>query len=76
MSPEPSLCDLDASHNWLKRRDQPDAATIVEFEAAAIIARVMSKFAAAYTEEVPSDWYDFLSWGVVKGHWPTVPSMK
>ena len=70
-----SLCDLDASHNWLKRRDQPDAATIVEFEAAAIIARVMSKFAAAYTE-VPSEWYEFLSWGVVKGHWPTIPSMK
>jgi len=42
---------------------------------AAIIARVMSKFAAAYTEG-PSEWYDFLSWGVVKGHWPTLPSMK
>ena len=67
--------DLDETINWLKCRTRPDAATIFEFEAAVIIARVMSKFAAAYTE-VPSEWYDFLSWGVVKGHWPTIPSMK
>jgi hypothetical protein len=67
--------DIDKTIKWLKRRARPDAATIFEFEAAVIIARVMSKFAAAYTE-VPSEWYDFLSWGVVKGHWPTLPSMK
>ena len=67
--------DLDKTINWLKHRTGPDAATIFEFEAAVIIARVMSKFAAAYTE-VPSEWYEFLSWGVVKGHWPTIPSMK
>ena len=67
--------DIDKTINWLKRRARPDAATIFEFEAAVIIARVMSKFAAAYTE-APSEWYDFLSWGVVKGHWPTLPSMK
>jgi tRNA threonylcarbamoyladenosine modification (KEOPS) complex Cgi121 subunit len=67
--------DLDETINWLKCRTRPDAATIFEFEAAVVVARVMSKFAAAYTE-VPSEWYDFLSWGVVKGHWPTIPSMK
>ena len=67
--------DIDKTTNWLKRSAPPDTATIFEFEAAVVIARVMSKFAAAYTE-VPSEWYDFLSWGVVKGHWPTVPSMK
>ena len=67
--------DIDKTINWLKRGAQPGAATIFEFEAAVIIARVMSKFFAAYAE-VPSDWYDFLSWGVTKGHWPTVPSMK
>jgi hypothetical protein len=42
---------------------------------AVVIARVMSKFAAAYTD-APAEWYDFLSWGVAKGHWPTLPSMK
>jgi hypothetical protein len=67
--------DLDKTIDWLKRSAPPDAATIFEFEAAVVIARVLGKFAAAYTE-VPSEWYDFLSWGVVKGHWPTLPSMK
>jgi tRNA threonylcarbamoyladenosine modification (KEOPS) complex Cgi121 subunit len=67
--------DFDKTIGWLKHRTQPDAATIFEFEAAVVVARVMSKFAAAYTE-VPSEWYEFLSWGVVKGHWPTIPSMK
>jgi tRNA threonylcarbamoyladenosine modification (KEOPS) complex Cgi121 subunit len=67
--------DLDKTIGWLKHRTQPDAATIFEFEAAVVVARVMSKFAVAYTE-VPSEWYEFLSWGVVKGHWPTIPSMK
>jgi len=67
--------DFDKTIGWLKHRTQPNAATIFEFEAAVVVARVMSKFAAAYTE-VPSEWYEFLSWGVVKGHWPTVPSMK
>jgi len=67
--------DFDKTIGWLKHRTQPNAATIFEFEAAVVVARVMSKFAAAYTE-VPSEWYDFLSWGVVKGHWPTIPSMK
>jgi tRNA threonylcarbamoyladenosine modification (KEOPS) complex Cgi121 subunit len=67
--------DFDKTIGWLKHRTQPNAATIFEFEAAVVVARVMSKFAAAYTE-VPSEWYEFLSWGVVKGHWPTIPSMK
>ena len=67
--------DFDKTIGWLKHRTQPDAATIFEFEAAVVVARVMSKFAAAYTD-VPSEWYEFLSWGVVKGHWPTIPSMK
>jgi hypothetical protein len=67
--------DIDKTTNWLKRSAPPDTATIFEFEAAVVIARVMSKFAATYTE-APSEWYDFLSWGVAKGHWPTVPSMK
>ena len=67
--------DIDETINWLKCSAPLDAATIFEFEAAVVIARVMSKFATAYTE-VPSEWYDFLSWGVVKGHWPTLPSMK
>ena len=67
--------DFDQTIGWLKHRTQPDAATIFEFEAAVVVARVMSKFAAAYTE-VRSEWYEFLSWGVVKGHWPTIPSMK
>ena len=66
--------DLDKTINWLKHRTEPDVTTF-EFEAAVVVARVMSKFAAAYTE-VPSEWYECLSWGVVKGHWPTVPSMK
>jgi hypothetical protein len=39
-----------------------------------VIARVTNKFAAAYTD-APAEWYDFLSWGVAKGHWPTLPSM-
>src|SRR4029077_267601 len=55
--------DIEKTINWLKHRAQPDAATIFEFEAAVIIARVMSKFAAAYTE-VPSECDDLLSWGV------------
>jgi hypothetical protein len=67
--------DIDKTINWLKRSARPDAATIFEFEAAVVIARAMSKFSAAYTE-APSEWYEFLSWGVVKGHWPTLPSMK
>jgi len=41
---------------------------------AVVFARAMSKFAAAYTD-APPEWYDFLSWGVAKGHWPTLPSM-
>jgi hypothetical protein len=40
-----------------------------------VIARAMSKFAAAYTD-APPEWYDFPSWGVAKGHWPTLPSMR
>jgi hypothetical protein len=66
--------DIDKTIDWLKRNAPPDAATIFEFEAAVVIARVMSKFAAAYTD-APAEWYDFLSWGVAKGHWPTLPSM-
>ena len=42
--------DFDKTISWLKHRTQPDAATIFEFEAAVVVARVMSKFAAAYTE--------------------------
>jgi hypothetical protein len=67
--------DIDKTIDWLKRSAPPDAATIFEFEAAVVIARVMSKFAAAYTD-APAEWYDFLSWDVAKGHWPTLPSMK
>jgi hypothetical protein len=26
--------------------------------------------------DASAEWYDFLSWGVAKGHWPTLPSMK
>ena len=66
--------DIDKTIDWLKRDVPPDAATISEFEAAVVIARAMSKFAAAYTD-APAEWYDFLSWGVAKGHWPTLPSM-
>ena len=66
--------DIDKTIDWLKRDAPPDAATISEFEAAVVIARAMSKFAAAYTD-APPEWYDFLSWGVTKGHWPTLPSM-
>jgi hypothetical protein len=58
--------DIDKTIKWLKRRARPDAATIFEFEAAVIIARVMSKFAAAYTE-VPSEWYDFFRGGSSRG---------
>jgi hypothetical protein len=67
--------DIDKTIEWLKRNAPPDAATIFEFEAAVVMARVMSKFAAAYTD-APAEWYDFLSWGVAKGHWATLPSMK
>ena len=35
--------DIDMAINWLKGSAPPDAATIVEFEAAVVIARVMSK---------------------------------
>jgi len=66
--------DIDKTIDWLKGDVPPDAATISEFEAAVVIARAMSKFAAAYTD-APPEWYDFLSWGVAKGHWPTLPSM-
>jgi hypothetical protein len=66
--------DIDRTIDWLRRNVPPDAATISEFEAAVVIARAMSKFAAAYTD-APPEWYDFLSWGVAKGHWPTLPSM-
>ena len=66
--------DIDKTIDWLKRDVPPDAATISEFEAAVVIARAMSKFAAAYTDAL-AEWYDFLSWGVAKGHWPTLPSM-
>jgi hypothetical protein len=58
--------DIDKTINWLKRNARPDAATIFEFEAAVVIARAMSKFAAAYTE-APSEWYEFLSWGGRQG---------
>ena len=67
--------DFNNTINWLKHSAPPDAAIIYEFEAAAVIARAMTKFAAAYTE-VPSEWYDFLSWGVARAHWPTLPSMR
>ena len=67
--------DIDKTIDWLKRSAPPDAATIFEFEAAVVMARVMSRFAAAYTD-APAEWYDFLSWGVAKGHWATLPSMK
>lgn len=55
--------DIDRTIKWLKCSAPPDAAAIFEFEAAVVIARVMSKFAAAYAE-APSEWYDFLSWGL------------
>jgi|SRR4029453_158439 hypothetical protein len=67
--------DFNNTINWLKHSAPPDAAIIYEFEAAVVIARAMTKFAAAYTE-VPSEWYDFLSWGVARAHWPTLPSMR
>ena len=66
---------IEKTIHWLKHCAPPDAATIFEFEAAVVVARVMSKFAAAYGD-APAEWYDFLSWGVAKGHWPTLPSMK
>jgi hypothetical protein len=67
--------DIDKTVDWLRRNVPPDDATISEFEAAVVIAGAMSKFAAAYTD-APTEWYDFLSWGVARGHWPTLPSMK
>ena len=67
--------EIDKTIEWLNRSAPSDAATIFEFEAAVVIARAMRRFAAAYTD-VPSEWYDFLSWGVVRRHWPTLPSMK
>ena len=66
--------DIDKTIDWVKRNVPPDAATISEFEAAVASARSMSKFAAAYTD-APAEWYDVLSWGVVKRHWPTLPPM-
>ena len=67
--------DFNETVNWLRQSAPPDTAIIYEFEAAVIIARAMSKFVAVYTE-APSEWYDFLSWGVARGHWPTLPSMR
>ena len=67
--------DFNETVNWLRHSVPPDTAIIYEFEAAVIIARAMSKFVAVYTE-APSEWYDFLSWGVARGHWPTLPSMR
>ena len=63
--------DFNASINWLKHPVAPDTAVIFECEAALIIARTMSKFAAVY-KDGPSEWAKFLQSGVVRGHWPAI----
>jgi hypothetical protein len=56
---------------WLKHPVQPETTFIFEMEAALIIARAMSKFAAVY-DEGSSYWGQFLhQWGVAKGYWPS-----
>jgi hypothetical protein len=63
--------DFNASINWLKHPVAPDTAVLYECEAALIIARAMSKFAAVY-KNGPSEWDTFLQWGVARGHWPSI----
>ena len=63
--------DFNQSINWLKHPVEPDAAVIFEREAALIVARAMSKFAAVYGDG-QSEWGQFLQWGVAKGHWPPI----
>jgi hypothetical protein len=58
--------NIEQTVHWLNSSAQPNSATIYEFEAAVVVARAISKFAGAYAE-VPNEWYDFLSWGVLLG---------
>jgi hypothetical protein len=63
--------DFNQTINWLKHKGEPDGAVIFELEAAIIIARAMSKFAAVY-DEGPSQWEQFLDWAVARGHCPKI----
>jgi hypothetical protein len=69
----PSYKEIDhnQSINWLKHKEEPDIAILFEREAAIIVARAMTKFAAVYNEG-PSEWKQFLEWGEARGHWPKV----
>jgi hypothetical protein len=67
--------DFNETINWLKHNVELDTKIIFELEAAVVIARAISKFAAFYNDG-PSEWDQFLEWAVARGHWPKPPSMQ
>ena len=65
--------DVNEMINWLKHDIAPQSRIIYQYDAALIIFRAMSKFVAVF-KEAPSEWDEFLEWGVRVGHWPDLPS--
>ncbi len=63
--------DFNETINWLKHDTKPDTKVIFEKEAALIIVRAMSKYAAVHNEG-SSPWASFIEWGETRGHWPKI----
>ena len=61
--------DFNETINWLKHNVAPESKIIFAQEAAFVVFRAMSKFAAAY-QEGPMEWSEFLHWGAGQGFWP------
>jgi hypothetical protein len=60
--------DFNETINWLKHNSGSDAKVIFEFEAALVIARAMTKYAAVF-KDGPLEWVQFFRWGAERGHW-------
>jgi hypothetical protein len=52
----------------MKHAVEPKITVIFEVEAALVIVRAMSKFAAVY-KDVPTEWQEGLDWTVTRGLW-------
>jgi len=63
--------DWNEARNWLKHYDEakPEVRTFHQSEAALIIYRAITKFAAIY-DEMPNRWQQFLAWGARRDYFP------
>lgn len=75
LSPYNDDLQINLVINWLKHPNEPETATISEFEAAIVITRAISKFIAVHHQSC-QPFNDFLRWGHRVGHLPNFDALR